>query len=225
MKKLIALLMVIAMVACLFAGCGETDKQGSDAPQGDGDVGTTQNGGNDGSSGEADYSKMKIGMLLNNTVTDGGWNQAMAESMERSKKELGLKDSQIIRKNNIPDTDTAKTQTAIEELVEEGCQVIFGTSFNYMNTMEELAKDHPSIIFSHGTGYKNNGVNLNNYFGRIYQARYLAGIAAGADGLIIEVHPNPKVAMSDAAQQLTIPDYGRLVQRAGAVAQALGRTL
>ena len=50
-------------------------------------------------------------------------------------------------------------------------------------------------------------------------------IAAGADGLIIEVHPNPKVAMSDAAQQLTIPDYGRLVQRAGAVAQALGRTL
>ena len=62
------------------------------------------------------------------------------------------------------------------------------------------------------------------------KARYveplaLAGIAAGADGLIIEVHPNPKVAMSDAAQQLTIPDYGRLVQRAGAVAQALGRTL
>ena len=33
------------------------------------------------------------------------------------------------------------------------------------------------------------------------------------------------LAMSDAAQQLTIPDYGRLVQRAGAVAQALGRTL
>ena len=33
----------------------------------------------------------------------------------------------------------------------------------------------------------------------------LAGIAAGADGLIVEVHPNPKVARSDAAQQLTIP--------------------
>ena len=63
---------------------------------------------------------------------------------------------------NIPDEDVAKTRTAIEECIEEGCNIIFGTSFNYMNTMEELAKDHPSIIFSHGTGYKNNGVNLNN---------------------------------------------------------------
>ena len=49
MKKLIALLMVIAMAACLFVGCDKNDKQGSDAPQGDGDVGTTQNGGTDSS--------------------------------------------------------------------------------------------------------------------------------------------------------------------------------
>ena len=48
-----------------------------------------------------------------------------------------------------------------------------------MNTMEELANEHKDVIFSHATGYKNNGVNMNNYFGRIYQARYLAGIAAG----------------------------------------------
>ena len=48
MKKLIALLMVLAMVACLFVGCDKNDKQGSDAPQGDGNGGTTQNGGNDG---------------------------------------------------------------------------------------------------------------------------------------------------------------------------------
>ena len=34
-------------------------------------------------------------------------------------------------------------------------------------------------IFSHCSGYKNNGKNLNNYFGRIYEARYLTGIAAG----------------------------------------------
>lgn len=62
------------------------------------------------------------------------------------------------------------------------------------------------------------------------KARYveplaLAGIAAGADGLIIEVHPNPKVAMSDAAQQLTIPGYRQLVERVGAIASVLGRTL
>ncbi len=53
----------------------------------------------------------------------------------------------------------------------------------------------------------------------------LAGVAAGADGLIIEVHPNPKVAMSDAAQQLTIPEYAQLFQKAAKVAQAVGREI
>ncbi|TQI67599.1 3-deoxy-7-phosphoheptulonate synthase [Clostridium sp. KNHs216] len=53
----------------------------------------------------------------------------------------------------------------------------------------------------------------------------LAGIAAGADGLIIEVHPNPKVAMSDAAQQLTPEAYASLFQKVGALAQVIGREM
>ena len=53
----------------------------------------------------------------------------------------------------------------------------------------------------------------------------LAGIAAGADGLIVEVHPNPKVARSDAAQQLTVPAYKDLVTKVAAVAAAVGREL
>lgn len=53
----------------------------------------------------------------------------------------------------------------------------------------------------------------------------LAGVAAGADGLIIEVHPNPKVAMSDAAQQLTVEAYGQLFKKVRSVAEAVSRTL
>lgn len=53
----------------------------------------------------------------------------------------------------------------------------------------------------------------------------LAAIAAGADGLIIEVHPNPQAAMSDAAQQLTPEAYSALFRRVGLVAQAVGRTV
>ena len=60
---------------------------------------------------------------------------------------------------------------------------------------------------------------------RYIESLSLAGIAAGADGLIIEVHPEPKVAMSDAAQQLTIPEYQALVKKVGAVAAAVGREL
>ncbi|MCL4140438.1 UNVERIFIED_CONTAM: hypothetical protein GTU68_014155 [Idotea baltica] len=53
----------------------------------------------------------------------------------------------------------------------------------------------------------------------------LAAIAAGADGLIIEVHPNPEVALSDGFQQLTIGDYADLIGRARSVANAVNRSI
>ena len=53
----------------------------------------------------------------------------------------------------------------------------------------------------------------------------LAGIAAGADGLIVEVHPNPQAAMSDAAQQLTIAEYSEMYRKVGKIAQAVGREM
>jgi 3-deoxy-7-phosphoheptulonate synthase len=57
------------------------------------------------------------------------------------------------------------------------------------------------------------------------QALALAGVAAGADGLIIEVHPTPKQAKSDAAQQLTPAAYAALFRKAAKVAEAVGRAL
>jgi 3-deoxy-7-phosphoheptulonate synthase len=52
-----------------------------------------------------------------------------------------------------------------------------------------------------------------------------AGIAAGADGLMIEVHPNPDLAMSDGAQSLDFDEFNDLMPKASAVAAAVGRTL
>lgn len=52
-----------------------------------------------------------------------------------------------------------------------------------------------------------------------------AGIAAGADGLIIEVHPNPEEALSDGAQSLLPKKFAALMREAGQVARAVGRSL
>ena len=52
-----------------------------------------------------------------------------------------------------------------------------------------------------------------------------AGIAAGADGLIIEVHPNPECALSDGDQSLTLPAFASLMARLAAFAHAAGRTM
>lgn len=51
----------------------------------------------------------------------------------------------------------------------------------------------------------------------------LASIAAGADGLLIEVHPNPDHALSDGAQSLTVENFSRLMPQLQSVAQAVGR--
>jgi 3-deoxy-7-phosphoheptulonate synthase len=51
----------------------------------------------------------------------------------------------------------------------------------------------------------------------------LAAVAAGADGLIIEVHPSPDHALSDGFQSLTFENFAALVGRADAVARAIGR--
>jgi 3-deoxy-7-phosphoheptulonate synthase len=53
----------------------------------------------------------------------------------------------------------------------------------------------------------------------------LAGVAAGADGLMIEVHPSPDHALSDGAQSLTFAQFNELMPRIGAIANAVGRTL
>jgi 3-deoxy-7-phosphoheptulonate synthase len=52
----------------------------------------------------------------------------------------------------------------------------------------------------------------------------LAAIACGADGLIVEVHPDPDKALSDGAQSLTLEHFGDLMTQLGAVANAVGRT-
>ena len=67
---------------------------------------------------------------------------------------------------------------------------------------------------SHGTGHW-----------YLIEPMAMASIAAGADGLIIEVHPNPDHALSDGAQSLTFQSFDKMMQKAGTVAEAIGRPL
>jgi len=123
-----------------------------------------------------DVTELKVGMVLIGSQDDG-FSGAHYKGLEGMKEALGLKDEQVLYKFNVP--ENAECDAALRELVDAGCQIIFGNSWGFMNFMEEIADEYPDVIFSHCSGYKNNGVNFNNYFGRIYQARYLSGIAAG----------------------------------------------
>ena len=120
-----------------------------------------------------------MGVLhLTDPAEGGGYTYTHDLGIQGMQANLGLSDDQIIRKLNVAE-DKESTEKALQECVDEGCNIIFGTSWGYMEPMAEFAEKYPDVYFSHGTGYMSNGTNFNNYFGRIYQARYLSGIVAG----------------------------------------------
>lgn len=123
---------------------------------------------------------IKVGVLhLTDPAEGSGYTYTHDLGIQGMQKNLGLSDDQIVRKINVDDTDEEATEKALQECVDEGCNIIFTTSWGYMDATEKMAEEYPDIYFCHGTGYKSNGKNFTNYFGRIYQARYLSGIVAG----------------------------------------------
>lgn len=164
--------MVLVLVLSLFTGCG-TKSSNQEV--------SNESGNNEGSVMKAVAKEdLKVGVVHITDPAEGtGYSYTHDQGIVGMQQALGLEDSQIIRKNNVDDSDATAIESRILELIEEGCQIIFATSWGYMDTCEAIAAEYPNVIISHGTGYKSNGSNFNNYFGRIYQARYLSGIAAG----------------------------------------------
>ena len=183
MKKLVSLLLTVTMIMTLTA-CGQTEK----STEGTSETATevTNEETNEGAAEATGVmpavakEDIKVGVVhITDPAEGSGYTFTHDQGIVAMQEALGLDDSQIIRKNNVNDGDATAIENAMRECIEEGCNIIFATSWGYMDTCEALAEEFPEVVFSHGTGYKSNGLNFNNYFGRIYQARYLAGIAAG----------------------------------------------
>lgn len=167
MKKTKALLVVLlALVVCFaFAACGGGEEEA-----------TTE----DTAAAGIAVEDIKVGVVHIGDPADGtGYSFMHDQGIVGMQEAIGLSDDQIFRVLNIADTDSNAITTAIEDCIAQNCNIIFTTSYGYMDPTEALAAEYPDIYFSHATGYKSNDTNFNNYFGRIYQARYLAGIAAG----------------------------------------------
>ena len=175
MKKLLSILLAGAMALSL-AACGGTPASTSQPAS----TGASEPASVAETTGGIPKEEIKVGVIhLSDPAEGSGYTYTHDQGIIGMQQNLGLADDQIVRKISVDDTDAAAVETAITECVEEGCNIIFATSWGYMDTCEALAEEFPDVIFSHGTGYKSNGTNFNNYFGRIYQARYLSGIIAG----------------------------------------------
>ena len=127
----------------------------------------------------ADAAKeVKVGFVYVGPVGDGGWTFAH----DNGRKEMIAK----LEKEGIKVTTTqvesvkegADAERVVRDLVAKGNQIIFTTSFGYMDQTLKVASENPKVKFYHATGYK-NAPNMGTYEARTYEGAYLAGVVAG----------------------------------------------
>ncbi len=130
----------------------------------------------------------RVAFVYVGPVGDGGWTYAHNEGRLAAE---ALLDN--VETHYLESVVEATSATEIQQLVDDGYNLIFTTSFGYMDPTEEVALANPDVKFEHCSGYK-SADNLTNYFGRIYQPQYLAGVVAGhmtTNNLIGYVAPLP----------------------------------
>jgi basic membrane protein A len=105
---------------------------------------------------------------------DIGWTYAHDQGRQLAEKALPWLETKYVE--SVPEGQATST---LDRLVADKCQVIFTTSFGYMDDTLAAAKKYPNVIFAHATGYKRMP-NVATYIADFYQVYYLNGLVAGA---------------------------------------------
>ncbi|HEY2981616.1 MAG TPA: BMP family ABC transporter substrate-binding protein [Anaerolineales bacterium] len=128
---------------------------------------------------EIQSGKFNVAMVLIGPHDDGGWSQAHYDGLLYLEK--NVPNSHVAYIENVP--EGADSEQVFRSLARKGFDLIFGTSFGFMDPMETVAGEFPDITFIHLTGFKSNGTNFGNLFGAMEDMKYLAGMVAGARAL------------------------------------------
>lgn len=125
------------------------------------------------STANAEEKEMKVGFVYVSPIGDAGYSYAHDVGRQAVEAMDGVTTSYVESVPEGPDSERV-----ILNMARKGYDVIFATSFGYMDPMLKVAKQFPKVAFLHCSGFKQSE-NMGNYFGRMYQARYLSGIVAG----------------------------------------------
>jgi simple sugar transport system substrate-binding protein len=123
----------------------------------------------------AQGAKKKVGFVYVGPIGDHGWSYQHHKGLEALKKELGDK-IETTHVENVSEGPDA--ERVIDQLVSNGHDLVFTTSFGFMNPTLKVAGRAPKVKFEHATGFK-QAENVATYNIRFYEGRYIAGVLAG----------------------------------------------
>jgi len=155
---------VFAMAA-LGMACGDDD---------DDDAESTSPGSTTTSTAPRGDEEVTIGFLYVGAVDDGGYNQAAYQGQLAVEE---LPNVKVIKAENVP--ESAEAERVMEQMIQQGATIIFPTSFGHLDPAINVGAKHPEVTFLHQGGLR-TADNVGTYFGATWEAKYLAGIAAGS---------------------------------------------
>ncbi|KAF5033518.1 Purine-binding protein [anaerobic digester metagenome] len=168
-KSVSAMLLVAAMLLmAALTGCGE-DKKPAEAPKAEQKPAAAAP-----APAAAPAKEMQVGFVYVSPVGDVGWSWAHDQARKAIAEMPGVTTSFV---ESVP--EGADAERVIQNMARKGFDIIFTTSFGYMDPTLKVAEQFPNTTFMHCSGYK-TAPNMSNYFGRMYQARYLTGMVAGS---------------------------------------------
>lgn len=118
---------------------------------------------------------LKVAFSYIGPVGDGGWTYAHDNGRKALVEALGDQ-IETTFVESVP--ESADAERILRGFAADGNQLVFGTTFGYMEYMVRLAQEFPDVKFEHATGYK-TASNLSTYDSRTYEGAYLAGVIAG----------------------------------------------
>jgi simple sugar transport system substrate-binding protein len=123
----------------------------------------------------ATKSPVKAAFVYVTPVFEAGWTHQHDQGRKAVEKALGAAVKTTVVDNV---AEGADSERVVRDLAQQGHDVIFTTSFGYMEPTLKVAKEFPNVKFESITGYKTD-VNVSVANARYYEGRYLAGVAAG----------------------------------------------
>ncbi len=109
-------------------------------------------------------------------IGDGGWTYQHHQGALAVKEEFGDK-VEIAWQESVP--EGADAERVLTQFALSGCDIIFTTSFGYMDPTNTVAAKFPDVKFEHATGYKRKHPNVSTYDARFYEGRAVVGHIAG----------------------------------------------
>ncbi|PZQ50452.1 MAG: BMP family ABC transporter substrate-binding protein [Rhodovulum sulfidophilum] len=120
--------------------------------------------------------KVKACFIYVGPVGDGGWTFQHDQGRQAVVAEYGDK-VETVYQENVP--EGADSERVMTQMALSGCDIIFATSFGYMDAVNSVAKKFPNVKFEHATGYKRESPNVSTYDARFYEGRAVMGTIGG----------------------------------------------